>query len=62
MQSYPTKSEKVKPSVEGRLILELRDGRLNYYPATNSDEETRELLDAVFDHIKRAIERGQHVS
>jgi hypothetical protein len=46
----------VKPgTVDGRLLLELRDGRLTLYPITGSDEETRVLLAAVLNHIQSAI-------
>jgi hypothetical protein len=46
-------------TVEGRLILELRNGRLILYPITGSDEETRVLVAAVLGHIQRAIGRQE---
>jgi hypothetical protein len=55
MQSYTTKSEKIKQSVEGRCLLELRDGRLTLSPVTQTDEETEELLNAILQHMLEAI-------
>jgi hypothetical protein len=49
----------VRPgTVEGRLLLELRNDRLTLYPITDSDEETRVLLAAVLNHIQSAISTG----
>jgi len=59
MQEHPYRNDEppVKSNVEGRLLLELREGQLTLYPITDTDEQTRELLLAVFNHIKRAIGR-----
>jgi len=43
------------PPINGRLLIELRDGRLTLYPITNTDEETRVLLAAILDHVAEAI-------
>jgi hypothetical protein len=55
MQSYTTKSEKIKHSVEGRCLLELRDGHLTLSPITQTDEETEELLNAILQHMVETI-------
>jgi hypothetical protein len=51
MESTSTKSQKSQgPS--GRLVLELKDGRLVLYPMTDSDEETAKLLRAIADRLQ----------
>jgi hypothetical protein len=39
------------PPINGRLILELKNGRLILYPVANSDRETTDLLTAIRDRI-----------
>jgi len=46
---------KIKPAIEGRALLELRDGKLTLFPITDTDEQTEDLLNAIFDHIAEAI-------
>jgi len=46
---------KIKRAIEGRALLELRDGKLTLFPITDTDEQTEDLLNAIFDHIAEAI-------
>jgi len=55
VEPYPTKNPSVKPSVEGRCLLELRDGHLTLSPITQTDEETEELLNAILQHMVETI-------
>jgi hypothetical protein len=37
--------------VNGRVLLELHDGKLTLFPITKTDEETRVLVAAILEHI-----------
>jgi hypothetical protein len=39
------------PAVNGRVLLELIDGKITVYPIADTDEQARAILAAVLDHI-----------
>ena len=51
-ENQPGESAQKSQDPSGRLILELRDGRLTLCPVTNSDEETRRLLEAMAVRVR----------
>jgi hypothetical protein len=41
--------------VNGRLLIELVDGKITIYPITETDEQTRVVLAALLDRIADAV-------
>ena len=57
---YPDSRQIVKSKpINGRVLVELRDGHVTLFPVTETDEETAELLDAILNHIAEAIRKSR---
>jgi hypothetical protein len=55
MSYLANKSSKNQFELNGRLLFELKDGRLSLYPLTDSDEETEILIAAISKRMSREL-------
>ncbi len=61
INQYPSQPPIVKPPkpINGRVLVELRDGHVTLFPITETDQETAELLDALLHHVAEAIRKSR---